>query len=115
MADGQVGSTHLLRVVVPSIRYAFVSFTVITFTRPRLSLGLFGIRSWQAHGEMERCRWAQLLIQRPLTRRGIQGTLNLASESAMDNEFKTHVLEDVIKRILEKGQLQEVEASLPLT
>lgn len=29
----------------------------------------------------------------------------------MDNEFKTHVEEDVIKAILEKGHLQESEVS----
>jgi len=29
----------------------------------------------------------------------------------MDNEFKTHVVEDVIAHILQKGQLQEVEVS----
>jgi len=33
----------------------------------------------------------------------------------MDNEFKTHVLDDVIQQILEKGQLQEVEVSLHRT
>jgi len=42
---------------------------------------------------------------------GVQGTLDSASNSAMDNEFKTHAEEDVIKKILEKGQLQEVEMS----
>ena len=48
-------------------------------------------------------------------RRGVSGTLDSASNSAMDNEFKTHVPEDVIKRILEEGQLQEVEVSMHWT
>ena len=32
-------------------------------------------------------------------RQGVQGTLDTASNSAMDNEFKTHVVEDVIAHI----------------
>lgn len=57
----------------------------------------------------------QLLIWRPMHRQGVSGILDSASNSAMDNEFKTHVPEDVIKRILEEGQLQEVEVSIHRT
>lgn len=42
-------------------------------------------------------------------RHGAQGTLDGASNAVMDNEFGTHVDEDVIKQILEKGSLQEAE------
>ncbi|KLU91159.1 hypothetical protein MAPG_09682 [Magnaporthiopsis poae ATCC 64411] len=42
-------------------------------------------------------------------RHGAQGTLDGASNAVMDNEFGTHVDEDVIKQILEKGTLQESE------
>ena len=44
-------------------------------------------------------------------RHGAQGTYDEASNSVLDNEFSTHVDEDVIKQILEKGTLQESTVS----
>ncbi len=46
-----------------------------------------------------------------LYRQGAQGTYDTASHAALDNEFGTHVDEEVIKQILEKGTLQESEVS----
>jgi len=40
-------------------------------------------------------------------KQGAQGNLDGASNATLDNEFGTHVDEDVIKQILEKGTLQE--------
>ncbi|KAG9229277.1 RNA-binding protein [Amylocarpus encephaloides] len=40
---------------------------------------------------------------------GVQGTLNDAPNSTLENEFGTHNEEDVIKQIIEKGNIQEVE------
>ncbi|KAG9247516.1 ribosome maturation protein [Calycina marina] len=40
---------------------------------------------------------------------GAQGELNEASHSTLDNEFGTHVAEDVIKQIIDKGTMQETQ------
>jgi ribosome maturation protein Sdo1 len=40
-------------------------------------------------------------------KQGVQGTLDTASHALLDNEFGTHVDEEVIKQILEKGTVQE--------
>lgn len=40
-------------------------------------------------------------------KQGAQGKLNGASRAALENEFGSYVDEDVIKQILEKGNLQE--------
>jgi len=40
-------------------------------------------------------------------KQGAQGTLDSASNGSMDDEFGTHVDEDVIKKILAEGTLQE--------
>ncbi len=42
-------------------------------------------------------------------RHGTQGTLNDASKATLENEFGTHVEEEVIKAIIEKGSVQETE------
>jgi len=42
---------------------------------------------------------------------GAQGELNTASKSTLENEFGTHNEEDVIKQIIEKGSIQEVEGA----
>ncbi|TVY45115.1 SDO1-like protein [Lachnellula occidentalis] len=42
---------------------------------------------------------------------GAQGTMDAASHATLDNEFGTHVDEEVIKQIIEKGTLQESEAA----
>lgn len=47
-------------------------------------------------------------------RQGAQGTLDGASKATLENEFGTHVDDDVIKQILEKGTLQETEVRLSL-
>lgn len=87
-----------------------MSYPTTTFTRPGfLPISSFGIRSLWPNNGVEWC--AQLLIRRPMYRQGVSGTLDSASNSTMDNEFKAHVLEDVIKRILEEGQLHEIEVS----
>ncbi|RDW84975.1 hypothetical protein BP6252_02565 [Coleophoma cylindrospora] len=44
-------------------------------------------------------------------KQGAQGTLDGASNAILDNEFGTHVDDEVIKIILEKGQLQETEGA----
>ena len=36
-----------------------------------------------------------------------------ASHGTLENEFGTHVAEEVIKQILEKGTLQESEVRIP--
>jgi len=41
---------------------------------------------------------------------GTQGILDTASHSALENEFGTHNDEDVVKQIIEKGDVQESEA-----
>ena len=38
--------------------------------------------------------------------------MNAASHSTLDNEFGSHVEEDVIKQILEKGTIQESQVCL---
>lgn len=50
-------------------------------------------------------------------RQGNQGILDAASNSQLENEFGTHKEEDVVKAILEKGDLQEVDVriSFPTT
>ncbi|KAI9824695.1 MAG: hypothetical protein M1826_007273 [Phylliscum demangeonii] len=42
---------------------------------------------------------------------GAQGVLDTAPNSTLDNEFGTHVQEEVVKVILEKGTMQETESS----
>ncbi|KAI0125897.1 shwachman-Bodian-diamond syndrome protein [Xylariales sp. AK1849] len=42
-------------------------------------------------------------------KQGNQGQYDGASQSTLDNEFGTHVDEEVIKQILEKGNVQESE------
>ncbi|CAK7232213.1 hypothetical protein SBRCBS47491_008191 [Sporothrix bragantina] len=44
------------------------------------------------------------------TQGGVQGPLDTAPNSTLDNEFGTHVDDEVIKAILQKGSVQEVEA-----
>jgi ribosome maturation protein Sdo1 len=44
-----------------------------------------------------------------VNRHGAQGTLDGASKSTLENEFGTHIDDEVIKQILEKGNLQETE------
>jgi len=39
--------------------------------------------------------------------------MNAASHSTLDNEFGTHVEEDVIKQIIEKGTIQESQVTIP--
>jgi hypothetical protein len=46
-------------------------------------------------------------------RHGAQGTLDSASKGTLENEFGTHVEEECIKQILEKGNLQESEVRYP--
>ncbi|CAK7203485.1 hypothetical protein SEUCBS139899_006219 [Sporothrix eucalyptigena] len=43
-------------------------------------------------------------------RHGVQGPVNAAPNSTLENEFGTHSEDEVIKVILEKGTMQEVEA-----
>lgn len=42
-------------------------------------------------------------------RQGAQGKLDKASNAELDNEFGTHKEDDVVKQILEKGNLQETK------
>jgi len=42
-------------------------------------------------------------------KQGAQGQLDGASKSTLENQFGTHVDDEVIKQILEKGTSQEVE------
>ncbi|KAL0939287.1 SDO1-like protein C21C3.19 [Colletotrichum truncatum] len=42
-------------------------------------------------------------------KQGAQGTYDAASKASLDNEFGTHVDEEVIKVILEKGETQVSE------
>jgi ribosome maturation protein Sdo1 len=44
-----------------------------------------------------------------LTRHGAQGTFDGASKATLENEFGTANEDEVIKKILEKGTLQETE------
>ena len=45
---------------------------------------------------------------------GNQGILDQASKSSLENEFGTHNEDDVIKQILEKGDVQEGEVCFAL-
>jgi ribosome maturation protein Sdo1 len=47
-------------------------------------------------------------------RHGKQGVLNTASNSQLENEFGTKKEEDVVKQILEKGDVQSTEVSSTL-
>ena len=44
-----------------------------------------------------------------MCRHGAQGILDTASNGSLDSEFGTHTEEDVVKAILEKGEVQETE------
>jgi ribosome maturation protein Sdo1 len=44
-------------------------------------------------------------------KQGAQGQLNRASKSALENEFGSSKDDDVVKKILEKGDVQEVKVS----
>ena len=44
-------------------------------------------------------------------RQGAQGILDGASNAQLDSEFGTHKEEDVVKAILEKGDVQETKSS----
>ena len=59
--------------------------------------------------------WETMIADQWLSnnRHGAQGTYDEASNSVLDNEFGTHVDEDVIKQILEKGTLQESTVGNP--
>lgn len=54
----------------------------------------------------------QLLI-RFYYRHGAQGQMDGASKATLENEFGTHVDDEVIKQILEKGNFQETEVRSP--
>ncbi|KFY31065.1 hypothetical protein V493_01429 [Pseudogymnoascus sp. VKM F-4281 (FW-2241)] len=43
-------------------------------------------------------------------KQGVQGELNMASKSQLENEFGTSNDDDVIKKILQEGSLQETES-----
>lgn len=47
-----------------------------------------------------------------LNRQGTTGILDGASNSQLENEFGTHKEEEVVKQILEKGDIQESEVRL---
>jgi len=47
------------------------------------------------------------LLTRLTNRQGAQGGFDGASKAALENEFGTAVDDEVIKKILEKGTLQE--------
>jgi hypothetical protein len=51
----------------------------------------------------------QLLTDDTPSSHGAQGTYNTASDQALHTEFGTKVVEDVIKIILAKGEIQEGE------
>lgn len=44
-------------------------------------------------------------------RQGAQGTMDTASKATLENEFGTSVDEEVIQKILEKGNMQASEVS----
>lgn len=46
-------------------------------------------------------------------RHGAQGQFDGASKATLDNEFGTHVDDEVIRQILEKGTIQETEVCSP--
>ncbi|POS85011.1 hypothetical protein EPUL_002448 [Erysiphe pulchra] len=46
-----------------------------------------------------------------MIRHGAQGNLDTASTATLENEFGTSVVEEVIKKIIEKGSMQESEAA----
>src|ERR1700742_574661 len=48
-------------------------------------------------------------------KQGAQGQMNRASKAALENEFGTSKDDDVVKKILEKGEVQEVKVSLSHT
>jgi len=43
-------------------------------------------------------------------KQGVQGVLNRASKADLENEFGSSKEDDVVKKILEKGEVQEVKA-----
>ena len=47
-------------------------------------------------------------------RHGKQGILNGASNSQLENEFGTKVEEEIVKKILEKGDIQSSEVRVPV-
>ena len=53
-----------------------------------------------------------MLLTNVPSRQGAQGSLDTASHATLDNEFGTHVDEEVIKQIIEKGTLQEADVSI---
>jgi hypothetical protein len=59
------------------------------------------------------CFWNE--ANRWCDRHGKQGVLNTASNSQLENEFGTKKEEDVVKQILEKGDVQSTEVSSPPT
>jgi hypothetical protein len=44
-------------------------------------------------------------------RHGVQGELNRASNALLENEFGTKNTDEVVQKILEKGEVQEVKVS----
>ena len=48
-------------------------------------------------------------------RHGTQGILDAASNQTLEAEFGTSKEEDVVKQILEKGSVQEVDVRYPTT
>jgi hypothetical protein len=56
--------------------------------------------------------WSMLIVC--FIRHGAQGTFDSASKATLDNEFGTHIDDEVIKQILEKGALQESEVCIPI-
>jgi ribosome maturation protein Sdo1 len=42
-------------------------------------------------------------------KQGVQGQMNRASKSSLENQFDTSKDDDVVKKILEQGEIQEVK------
>jgi hypothetical protein len=72
----------------------------------------------QRYNARERCLAYGIAAQRTclamktshFCRQGDNGILDKASHASMDSEFKTHKEEDVVAKILESGDVHEINA-----
>ncbi|KAL1903102.1 hypothetical protein Sste5346_000386 [Sporothrix stenoceras] len=67
-------------------------------------------KKWQKDSSVPLTHFVSTFTVYTTQRHGVQGPVNAAPHSTLDNEFGTHNEDEVIKIILQKGTMQETEA-----
>ncbi|RKF62039.1 SDO1-like protein C21C3.19 [Erysiphe neolycopersici] len=68
------------------------------------------VNSWKTDKSIPMAHFVSTFKVFVTHKHGAQGSLDTASTATLENEFGTSVVEDVIKKIIEKGSIRESEA-----